>query len=77
MWLISLSSDTLNACRIDSLSVKVLFASCSSKATAIPIDSIAILERFKEGHCLKVAVIGILVSTASGVIGASSDPRKQ
>jgi len=74
---ISLSSDTLNACRIDFLSVKVLFASYSSKATAIPIDFIAILERFKEGHFLKGAVMGTLVGTASGVIGASPDPRKQ
>jgi hypothetical protein len=66
--LISLSGDTLNACRIDSLSDIVLFASCSGKAISIPIDSIAILERFKEGHFLKGAAIGTLVGGTVGAI---------
>ena len=66
--LITLSSDTLNTCSIDSLSDIVLFASCNGKAISIPIDSIAILERFKEGHFLKGAAIGTLVGVAAGAI---------
>jgi len=66
--LISISSDTLNACSIDSLSDVVLFASCDGKAKSIPIDSIAIMDRFKEGHFLKGAAIGTLVGVAAGTI---------
>jgi hypothetical protein len=66
--LISVSNDTLNLCRIDSLSDIVLFASCSNKALSLPIDSIAIIERIKEGHFLKGAALGTLVGVTVGAI---------
>jgi hypothetical protein len=65
---ISLAGDTLQACRIDSLSENILFGSCSGKSIFIPIDSIAIVERFKEGDFLKGATIGTLAGAAAGAI---------
>ena len=66
--LVSLSGDTIDACRIDSISDIAVFASCSGKVISVPIDSIGVLECFKKGHFLRGAAIGTLVGATVGVI---------
>jgi hypothetical protein len=74
LWRLTfVSHDTLTASRLDSLSDSTLFVTCNSRVISLPIDSIAVLVGFKEGHFMKGAGIGFLVGAATGaIIGAAS-----
>jgi hypothetical protein len=75
--LITLSGDTLNVCRIDSLSDIALFGSCNGKPIFVLIDSITVLERFKEGHFLNGAAIGTLIGAVTGIIIGAATYQKE
>ncbi len=64
--LICFSGDTISVCKLDSLPDMVLFATCICRTISIPIDSIAVLTRFKEGSFWNGAGKGFLFGAAIG-----------
>ena len=66
--IICLSGDTLNACRLDSLPAIILFATCSDRFLAIPIDSIEVLIGVNQRRSSSQAVSGLLLGAAAGAI---------
>src|SRR5208283_2176044 len=68
-----ISHDTLTASRLDSLSDSTLFVTCNGRVISFPIDSIAVLESFKEGRFSDGDGIGFLVGAGIGaILGAAS-----
>ena len=66
--LIRIEGEELYVNRLVSLSNTNLFVFTDNKSIAVPIDSIAVLIRFKEGHFWLGAGIGLIVGGVSGLI---------
>ena len=74
--LIYISGNELRLNRLVSLSDTRLAALRNDKSISIPIDSIAALVHFKEGHFWIGAGIGFVAGTAAGlIIGAAAAPK--
>ncbi len=78
--LIDISGNELHVNSLASLSDTRLFSLRNDKSISTPIDSIAVLVHFKQGHFLLGAVIGFLVGAATGAIighvSSSPEPNK-
>jgi hypothetical protein len=73
-----LSGDTLNACRIDSLTNNMLNVTCDSGPMSIPVDSIAALAVHKEGRFWKGAGWGSIIGgfVGAGIAASSYHPTQ-
>jgi hypothetical protein len=73
-WQVVLTSgDTLNTCKLDSLPKTILFVSCNDSLKCIPLDSIAVVKRFREGSFLRGGGNGFMYGAGvGGLIGLMS-----
>ncbi len=62
------SGDQVRATKLDSLSGTCLFVNRRDKSISIPIDSIAVLTHYKEGHFWTGAGIGLVTGTLLGAL---------